>query len=382
MANGGIIGPTNTPSGALASGVWSMAEVLRGSASGNWPRPVFGGNVAYPDIKSMAEVMAHSAVTPPSAGGTLSIDGQSLGSYDFTIKRGNQVVSAFLNADWFTATADSRSAFVIVDGDLTINAGQTLIPSNRKLFTIVYVRGNLTVNGAISMSARGANHSATGSNIAAAAIKIASGNYSGVLNPSVPAAGSLGASSVTSGPGSTGAAASGGGTGGGGSGGDRNGGISGPGAQGSSFSGGPGGGGQDALSGTAGAGSPNGGKGGDAQYAVGFPQGASGGAGNPGGSGAGTSGVAGSDGTGGVLLIFCTGTYSGAGDVLADGVKGGDYAGTAGAAGAGSGGGSITIMSGVDLGPTPLARGGLGGSGSGGFDGGRGGAGTARKLAL
>lgn len=77
--------------------------------------------------------------TAPLAGGMLSINGQSLGSYDWRKVTGNQVISAFDSTDWFTPTADSRSAFVIVDGDLTINAGQVFRPTARKLFTVVCV---------------------------------------------------------------------------------------------------------------------------------------------------------------------------------------------------------------------------------------------------
>jgi hypothetical protein len=131
--------------------------------------------------------------TAPIAGGTLTINGNSLGSYDYYKVTGNQTVSAFASATYFTATADSVSAFVIIDGDLTINAGQVFQPANRKLFTVIFVTGNLIVNGQISMSQRGANHSTTGSNIAAADILIANGQFAaGITNPKVPATGTLG----------------------------------------------------------------------------------------------------------------------------------------------------------------------------------------------
>jgi hypothetical protein len=152
----------------------------------------------------------------------MTVDSQSLGSYDWAWKNGNQTISATQPFDWFTATQDTRSAWVIVDGDLTINAGMELRPTSRKLFTVVYVTGDLACNGSISMSQRGANHSGTGESggaTTAAAILIATGTFSTVVDPKVPAAGGAGGAAVsTSAAGNVGAAGTGGGTGGGGSG--------------------------------------------------------------------------------------------------------------------------------------------------------------------
>ena len=103
-----------------------------------------------------------TTVATPTAGGTMTVNGQSVASYDFVAKNGNQTISSYNNANWFTGTNDTRSALIYVNGNLTINAGQTLIPSQRKLFTAIYVNGNLTINGAISMSNVGSNHNGTG----------------------------------------------------------------------------------------------------------------------------------------------------------------------------------------------------------------------------
>lgn len=351
--------------------------------------PFPAGNQSVGSILELLQAMAagNDDMSSPSAGGTLTINSESLGSYDYVIKDGNQTVSSFTAADWFTATEDSRSAFVVVKGDLTIGAAQTFIPAVRKLFTAIYVTGSLTITGEISMSARGADHSsATGSNVSAAAIRIATGIYSSVTNPQVPAAGASGGAaraSVGSGGlvGNTGAAGTNGETGGGGSGACGNTAVSetsGAGAAGTSFSGGPGGGAAFIDDGTDGA--TDGGPGGDAS-----PSGTNesgGGAGNPGGAGGG-GGDSGDTGTGGVLIIVCEGTFDGAGDVTAAGADGGDAsdigAGSPGAGGA-SGGGSVTILYGTDTGPTPTAAGGAAGSAT--SNGGPGGDGTARKLAL
>lgn len=322
----------------------------------------------------------------PTAGGTMTINSQSINSYDYVTKNGNQTISAFSNADWFTATSDTRSALICINGNLTINSGQTVIPTNRKLFTAIYVKGDLTVNGAISMTNMGSNHSGTGNSggsVTAVSIKLADGTYSGVTNPQIPAAGGAGAPRpARNTAGGTGTAGTAGGTGGGGAGGNTDGGgvgSSGAGAAGTSFSGGAGGGGargpggQDATS--------NGGAGGNA--ATDGLGGGGGGAGQPGGAGA-QSGpfpsVGGNTGNGGVIVIYCTGTFSGGGTITASGNTGGlAWNGSGGS----SGGGSITVFFGTDTSTiTPSAAGGASTASNAGAPGGAGGAGTARKLSF
>jgi hypothetical protein len=332
-----------------------------------------GGNVSSTQIAAVGKSMANaSAASTPTAGGTLTIDSQALGSYDYVIKSGDQTVSSFTNSDWFTTTADTRSAFVVVQGNLTINSGQTFIPSNRKLFTCIYVTGNLTLNGTISMSGRGANHSAT----TAAAIRIVNGTYSSITNPSVPAAG--GAAVATS---TNGNAGTNGGTGSGG-GGQNDVSVAAPhGTAGTSFTGGTGGGGGRnhsglSLSGTAG--TANGGAGGNAIPAGGpYPTAnpSSGGSGNPAGSGGENPG---GTGTGGVLFIIVEGTISGSGTITVNGINPGSASERPGG---GSGGGSCTVLYMTDTSTiTPTATGGQGNGIYGATT--NGGTGTARKLAI
>lgn len=324
-----------------------------------------GGAQSVASVLALAIAMTDSGDVAPTAGGTLSVNSVSLGSYDYCIKNGNQTISAFTESDWFTSTADSRAAFVVINGNLTINAGQVFKPANRKLFTVIYVNGDLILNGEISMSARGANHSASGSNIAAGTILIATGTYGGVSNPEIPSAGSAGGAGQVSPPAVDGAHANGtagsaGGTGGGGSG-AASVATSGGGATGTSFSGGPGGG--------AGFGSGSGSAGG--------ASGGSGGASTGGSAGAGAGNPSG--GTGGTLIVFCVG-YSGSGSMTAAGAAGASGGGS-GVGGGGSGGGSVTLCYATDSGPTPTAAGGVGGTGfDASYAGGIGGAGTARKL--
>lgn len=360
------------------------------------------GNIEQSSLKSLMEEMTNtSPVSTPSNGGTLSINSQSMGSYDYVIKGSSTTVSSFNDSDWFTLNEDSHCALICVQGDLTIDSGQIFQPSKRKLFTCIYVDGNLTVNGEISMTGRGANHSTTGSNIAPVDIKLADGTYSGVENPIVPASGGNGGlggvdpdgSWYASGKGITGGSGSNGGTGGGGggahylpwySGGSRP--RGGDGSAGTSFSGGCGGGSVYSIAGLPNIdASINGGLGGYTyNYWTNFPPSA--GAGNPTGNavrgarsnGGGTVFFPVNNGTGGTLIIFVSGEYSGSGSVTSKGIcddRDNIDADPSTGKGSGSGGGSITIFSSIDNGPIPVASGALGETGDGGL-------GTARKLIL
>jgi hypothetical protein len=320
-------------------------------------RNVFvGGNQSDDNIELIAKQMLSSSNVSPTAGGTLTINGLPLGSYDYYKTSGSTTISSFSSGTYFTGTQDTRSAFCIFDGDLTLNSGQTFIPSVRKLFTVIYVNGNLTVNGAFKMTARGANHSATTKQN----IKMISGTYSSVTDATIPATGGSGATG-NSGTGGTAIRGSGGGGGGGT---DNQ--PAGDGASGTCFSGGGGGsGGDDQTGGNAVA---NGGRGGNANG-----QNAGGGAGNPAGTNRGLS-TGQNSGTGGTLLIYCTGTLSGSGSVQAKatdaGTPSGGYRG-----GGGAGGGIVqifcnsgSISTNVAGGAGTTATGGSGGSGGAGAD--------------
>lgn len=340
--------------------------------SGGAPTPPTGStNDILSFSRSLATTFTGYDVTPTD-GGALTINSQSVGNYEYTTRKGNTTISSFTAADWFTNTKDTTSSWIVVNGNLTINAGQTLIPSVRKLFTVLYVTGNLVCNGSISMSARGANHSGTGESggaTTAVAIRIGTGTFGAVTNPQIPATGGAGAVGTTvDNAVSSGTAGTAGGTGGGGAGAKFGGVRSGGGAAGTCFSGGSGGGGTG--SGTAGTAEANGGKGGDGSGGA-----TAGGTGNPGGASGGVNGLQGGSGTGGTLIIIVGGTLSGSGTIAANGVNGVRPPGAM--AGGGSGGGSVTVLFGTDTSSiTPTATG-----GAGEFSG-NGGAGTARKLAI
>jgi hypothetical protein len=354
-----------------------------------------GGNLSIAALMDLYTGYSYRATQTPTSGGSLTVNGQSLGDYDWVMLQGNQTISSFTDSDWFTATQDSRSAFIFVNGDLTIDSGQTLIPSVRKLFTAIYVRGTLTVNGSISMTARGANHSATGSNITAQDIRLANGVFSAITNPIIPAVGGAGGPvsqenyAYNAGHlGVTGGSGTGGGTGGGGTGGLYLGGggsgpnIKSPGSAGTCFTGGTGGGGRRRISsstvvGNTG-GKDDGGSGGTGSTNANHIP-ASGGAGNPAGPGAGTSPPINASGTAGTLIIFCN-ALNLAGQIDSNGTG---VAQTTGQGGGGAGGGgSVNVFthSLVDLGGAVTAAG--GNTAAPAARGGPGGTGTARILTM
>ena len=327
--NGSLINQGSAP------GAWTLKEQFAKRKAAVWA--------------GHAEAISNAAA---QAGGTLTINCQALGSYDYTYYNGPKTVSSFSRPAWFTSTEDSRSALIYVNGNLTINACQVFKPDHRKLFTAIYVKGNLAVNGTISMGydnggsiGKGANQSPSGSPRTALAIKlITPGTYSCVPDPEVTAAGGAGGAGAIVSPTATtppnrstsnvGANGASGGTGGGASGnffvlcGNTAAPInpSGAGSAGTAFTGGTGGGGvdkrgdgneQNATAGTA-----NGGAGGNAG---GTGNGnSSGGNGNPGGTynqdcASSSSGCNGTPGTAGTVVIYVSGTISGCGAVTANG---------------------------------------------------------------
>lgn len=285
--------------------------------------------------------------------------------------------------------------------NLTVNSSCTLTTDQPCRGLLIYCKGNLVVNGTITMTARGAFAEPTGVDAGGLVIKrIKSGETS--TNPDVDLLGGCGdaaqaaenfqpptdgngknyviakvgaaggasqGSSASGIAGSSGAALTG--TGGGGSGGSL-GYYSGAGAAGTCFSGGAGGSGCYNNTQAAGeAGGDYGGRGGDYN---GIDR-AGGGAGNPGGQG---QNATAESGTGGLLIIIVRGnvTLGGSGLISANGKKGSsNYLEDTG--GGSSGGGTVIVLYAgtMTLGGTIQAIGGVSAAGYGGSNGGAGGAG-------
>ena len=279
---------------------------------------------------------ANASAQTPTAGGTLTINSQTVSAgYDYTVHTGNVTVSSYNNSDFFTGTQDSRVGCVHITGNLTIDAGQTFTPSVRKPGMYIYVGGDLILNGSISMRARGANHSSSGSNLSSVDIRIIDGTHGGYSNPTIPATGGTGGARTSQGSGPGNAQAQVGyfspipffGTAGAQHGiafAERSSATAGKGGDGTCFTGGSGGGGvrgagHPAQYGGVGQGGnavEKGGRGGSS--AANFYS-SNGAAGNPHGSpGQGSyspsRATGGYNGTGGVIVIFVRGSVSGSGN--------------------------------------------------------------------
>lgn len=331
---------------------------------------------------------------------------------------GNVTISSNTN---LSATTDG-DMIVKNYNDLTVNSGVTLTTDNRCRGALLYVKGNLVVNGTISMTARGckANPATVGTDgntpvaasdgnaVPSTGIQIrrkktgqTSSNslttlFHGCGNAAVTAEanqailvsngqvftitrtganGGTGQSTTTNQlNGVSGSNGTTGQSGGGGSGAlqaDSFSASTGAGGAGTCFSGGAASGGvstvNSGITGTAG--NSFGGAGGNAIDGSLNEHG--GGAGNPGGQWIGQSipNYAGQDGTGGTLIIIVRGTITigASGIIEAKGSRGGGYSGMTGLSGGGSGGGNIVILYGgsVSNSGTITAAGGNGGLNSG-----------------
>lgn len=345
----------------------------------------FRGDLFGNSILSAARFLSRntSVSSGPVSAGSVTINSQTMGSFDYVTK-GTTTISSFTNSDWFTTNEDIYSAWIIINGNLTIDSGQTLIPTNRKLFVVVYVTGNLAVNGSISMVRRGANHSGTGTSvgyIAPVDIRLGTGTFDGVTNPQIPATGGAGGAAQSTSGTNAGTAGTNGGTGGGASGSKSNLsgtiGTAGAGAAGTCFCGGSSGGSvyNTGVGGpyTGGNAVANGGAGGDGGGQGAGNQVAIGGVGNPGGTGyyfsSPDSRTDGQTGLAGSLIVICEGALSGSGSIVSTGTPATNF----GVTGGGGGGGSVNVFFGTN--PTSAVSVSATASSSGGN-------GTARKLAI
>ena len=338
------IGATNTA--AIAAGAnFTAGNQSKGSLY-DFMKSMGGEKGSAPAVFSMMDVYtqvkannwsfdANASAQTPTAGGTLTINSQTVSAgYDYTVHTGNVTVSSYSNSDFFTSTQDSRVGCVHITGNLTIDAGQTFTPSVRKPGMYIYVGGNLVLNGTISMKARGANHSSSGSNLTSVNIRIIDGTHATYSNPTIPATGGVGGPRTSQGSGPGNAQASSPttamvnfGTGGGQSGiafAEASYATAGKGGDGTCFTGGSGGGGvrgagnpaQYGGVGTGGDAEERGGKGGNSAANFYSSNGAAGNPhGNPGqGSWGPSRATGGNNGTGGVIVIFVRGSVSGSGD--------------------------------------------------------------------
>lgn len=310
---------------------------------------------------------------------TVTINGVSLDCDIYRVANNSE-----LTASVFTGcVAEDANTQIIIGSNLSVADGTTLTPPYRCKGIIIGCPGTFTNAGIISMTARGA--SGAGKNIQL------TDDYM------ISAVGGAGGSSVKNANGATGSTAAANvlSCAGGGSGGStkysNTDGNSGAGGSGTSFSGGAGGGGANHNNGTDG--SSTGGAGGTGGvHSASYGDETGGGAGNPGGAGNGSYGSEntnkGSDGTGGLLVIFSNNLVQ-SGTLTSNGSAGGnasEHNCELAGAGGGSGAGCIVLLSNTsNISGTYTVDGGTGGvigTKSRASKGGDGGAGTYANLTV
>ena len=286
------------------SGIYTSADIANKISTGDWGNSHAAGSGQFRDQTAQTTNKRSTVVCT----GSLYLNGNFAGLYDYAYISGNITTDAVdeMNAfdHWFTGNQDTHWALVCVDGTFTQGRRSIIKPPVRKLGFVLNVDGAYTLNGIISMTNRGANHSGTGDSHGYTAPVAIPVNGS-ITIPAAGGAGGARASRTTTGTSSNNGGTATNGSGGGGSGavsihGSLTSCISGSGAAGTCFTGGPGGGGMMMLYGgtTVAADSdefmdaiPNGGAGGNPPISMGGNYAGMGGAGNPGQLHRGTGGL-------------------------------------------------------------------------------------------
>lgn len=260
--------------------------------------------------------------------------------FQFPDSEGDFISNGIISHDQFTSTLDGDPVIKHFR-NMRINAGHVVTPTLRCKGMYLMIDGDLTIDGALSMTARGAN--APGKFVGVDHLQELiyfdfEDKFSGRDIFTIGAVG--GAGVLCNNPGNPGINHACGG-GGGGFVETWNGGTGGNGAAGTSFSGGAAGG---SGRGACGNGGVNGGAGGKGvtPYITNAYWPGGGGAGNPGGAGGGNGGTAGANGTGGLIILIVKGNiiFGASGQIISAGSKGGSgYE-----AGSGSGGGAIHVF--------------------------------------
>jgi len=229
------------------SGVYKLGDVVDQIRDGEWEHSHAPGAGQHRAQTAQTEGKRSAVVCT----GSLYLNNAFAGLYDFAYIHGNITTDAVdeMNAfdHWFTGNQDTHWALVCVNGSFTQGRRSIIKPPVRKLGFVLNVDGAYALNGIISMTNRGANHSGTGDSHGYTAPVAIPVNGS-ITIPATGGAGAARASRTTIGTSSNNGGTATNGSGGGGSGavsvhGGITLGVSGAGAAGTCFSGGPGGGG-------------------------------------------------------------------------------------------------------------------------------------------
>jgi len=150
----------------INSGVYKMNDVTSMTKAGQW-------NVQTPtyDRENQITTIANqpNIISPVIRSGRMILNGNFAGMYDFVYHDGNldlsqqtQMGGNHLENLFFSGNQDTHWALIYINGDLTVDAAVQIKPGCRKLGMCIYVAGDCIVDGLVSMTNRGANHSGKG----------------------------------------------------------------------------------------------------------------------------------------------------------------------------------------------------------------------------
>ncbi len=148
------------------SGVYKMNDVTSMTKAGQW-------NVQTPtyDRENQITTIANqpNIISPVIRSGRMILNGNFAGMYDFVYHNGDldlnqqqQMGGNQLETLLFSGNQDTHWALIYINGDLTVDAAVQIKPGCRKLGMCIYVAGDCKVDGLVSMTNRGANHSGKG----------------------------------------------------------------------------------------------------------------------------------------------------------------------------------------------------------------------------
>jgi hypothetical protein len=151
-------------------GIQNMSSALATSPPAIVFEPAFTSGVEYSADSLMdfgrkvtTDWFPPNNFTSTDISGNFKVNGVSVGNIEFKVLS-NLVVNGENINNIYTTTSDTAAAGLFIKGDLLVTGGLNLRPPTRKLFNIIYVTGDLTLNSlaTISMTQRGANHSGEG----------------------------------------------------------------------------------------------------------------------------------------------------------------------------------------------------------------------------
>jgi len=147
------------------SGVYKINDVTNMTKAGDWgiQRPSFDRESVHTTIGGQ-NLRSSSIIRS----GRMILNGNFAGMYDFAYIDGNWSPHcethpfSKMDAMLFSDKQDTHWALIYVNGDLELDGDLIIRPPCRKLGMCIYVSGDFALNGVVSMTDKGANHSGTG----------------------------------------------------------------------------------------------------------------------------------------------------------------------------------------------------------------------------